>query len=153
VTTTETNTSPSPEATAATTQVDALEVSEVGIQSDPSPVPAVVGALASSISSVELRDRAIEKIFKALHVCSRYKEVTGKDLPENVDFFGKSLLGLTSIRGFGFTLAETLRSVQVFLDVSSIDLDTCPTPSNPSYRMKFYVWIVYSTLQCSCLIP
>ena len=38
----------------------------------------------------------------------RYADTTGSALPVNVDFFGKTLLGQTSITGFEHTLGGSL---------------------------------------------
>lgn len=57
------------------------------------------------------------KLLKALHVASRYGALKGK-LPADVDYFGKSILGLTSIHGFGDTLMHSMRNVGIYLDVS-----------------------------------
>lgn len=126
---TESNTNPPPEAAVATTQVDSLVVSEVATQSETAQSTLTAetstagysGGISYESIQEEITEKlqlSLDKVFLALHVCSRYKEVTGKDLPENVDFFGKSLLGLTSIQGFRDTVDKSVQSVKWYLDVS-----------------------------------
>ena len=58
------------------------------------------------------------KILKVFHVVTRYQSITQKNLPEHVDFFGKTLLGQTSIKGFQDTLVASVKSCVNYLDVS-----------------------------------
>lgn len=60
----------------------------------------------------------LHKIFKALHVCQLYQQITGEELPISVQYFGNSILGLTSITGFKDTLNQSLRDVYLYIDVS-----------------------------------
>lgn len=60
--------------------------------SDPVPV-----TLSASIV-LEQSEKLLKKLLKVLHVCARYQRCTGKQLPDTIDFFGKTLLGMTSIR-------------------------------------------------------
>jgi hypothetical protein len=60
--------------------------------SDPIPV-----TLSASIV-LEQSEKLLKKLLKVLHVCARYQRCTGKQLPDTIDFFGKTLLGMTSIR-------------------------------------------------------
>lgn len=55
----------------------------------------------------------IHKLLKLFHVCARYP--TNK-LPADVNFFGKCLLGETSITGFSETLLESTRKAELYLD-------------------------------------
>eukprot|EP01039_Chlorochromonas_danica_P009992 gene9992-11050_t len=63
-------------------------------------------------------DVQLKKVLKALHVYQRYKDVTARALPESVDFFGKTLLGLTSITPFPDTLNSSVRVANLYLDIS-----------------------------------
>jgi hypothetical protein len=62
-------------------------------------------------------DSKVRKLLKTLHVCLRYKETTSNPLPEKIDFFGKTLLGQTSISGFEDTLNNSTKSAGFYLDV------------------------------------
>jgi hypothetical protein len=66
-------------------------------------------------------DAQLKKLLKALHVYQRYKDVTARALPENVDYFGKTLLGLTSISAFPDTLNSSLRVANLYINVSLVD--------------------------------
>lgn len=61
-------------------------------------------------------EEKVNKLVKALHVYQRYKEVTGRNLPDNVDFFGRTLLGLTTISGFSDTLQHSTRVTGYYLN-------------------------------------
>lgn len=52
----------------------------------------------NSSQVLEQSEKLLLKLLKVLHVCSRYQQCTKKPLPSSIDFFGKTLLGLTSIR-------------------------------------------------------
>jgi vacuolar-type H+-ATPase subunit I/STV1 len=67
----------------------------------------------------EVEDKTA-KLLKALHVYQRYKDVTQKSLPDTVDFFGRTLLGLTTISGFQDTLNHSTRVLGYYLNVSSV---------------------------------
>jgi hypothetical protein len=58
------------------------------------------------------------RLLKAVHVYTSYHSVTRRVLPAGIDFFGKTLLGLTSVAGFAPTLQQSLRSASLYLDVS-----------------------------------
>eukprot|EP01041_Mallomonas_annulata_P008533 gene8533-17600_t len=60
----------------------------------------------------------ILRLLKTLHVCSRYTSTTGRPLPPDIDYFGMSLLGKTSITGFQETLLQSVRYGRLYLDVS-----------------------------------
>jgi hypothetical protein len=66
---------------------------------------------------LQLAEAPIRKLLKALHVCARYEQCVRVSLPANVDFFGKSLLGQTSISSFSDTLETSLRSTGYYLNV------------------------------------
>ena len=68
--------------------------------------------------SMPLLECKVKQLLKVLHVCLRYKDSTGRNLPEKLDFFGKTLLGQTSISGFEETLINSTRSAGFYLDVS-----------------------------------
>ena len=59
----------------------------------------------------------LHKLLLVLHVCAKYSSITGKSLPDEVDFFGKNLLGLTSLTRFSEALAQALRGVKIYIDV------------------------------------
>lgn len=65
----------------------------------------------------EFEDK-ISKLLKALHVYQRYKDVTTRNLPDTVDFFGRTLLGLTTISGFQDTLNHSNKVATYYLNVS-----------------------------------
>ena len=65
----------------------------------PAPTPSPSQILLQS-------EELLRKLLKVLHVCSRYQETVGKPLPASIDFFGKTLLGKTSIR-YGSQLNQT----------------------------------------------
>ena len=54
-------------------------------------------ALSASVV-LEQSERLLKKLLKVLHVCARYQMCTGKTLPPTIDYFGQTLLGMTSIR-------------------------------------------------------
>lgn len=58
----------------------------------------------------------VHKLIKTLHVCSRYQSITGTSLPADVDYFGKCLLGMTSIGDFQDALQQSVRNATLFLD-------------------------------------
>lgn len=96
----------------------------------PTPVPAPVEVVqvvqrvaeASPREVMKLLETPLKKVLKLLHVCARYETKTGRPLPPTVDFFGKALLGMTSIRSFPETLDASLRSASYYLNVSSEQL-------------------------------
>ncbi len=59
-------------------------------------------------------------LIKTLHVCKRYNQLTQNSLPPDVDFFGKCLLGETSISGFVDTLNHSARNADMFLAVMTV---------------------------------
>lgn len=65
-------------------------------------------------------EASVHKLLKVFHVCLKYKDVTGRSLPSNVDFFGKTLAGQTSIAPFEEALSGSLRCAGVYLSVSSV---------------------------------
>lgn len=56
------------------------------------------------------------KLLKVLHVYARYRAITGDLLPEYVDFFGKTLMGETSLKKSEDTVLGSLRSALNYLD-------------------------------------
>lgn len=60
----------------------------------------------------------IERLIKALHVYERYTHVTSQQLPDTVMYFGRTLLGLTSISSFQDTLNNSIRVAGFYLHVS-----------------------------------
>lgn len=72
--------------------VTSLDKCVVANSSDP-----VTVTLSASIV-LEQSEKLLKKLLKVLHVCARYQRCTGKQLPDTIDFFGKTLLGMTSIR-------------------------------------------------------
>jgi len=150
---TESNTNPPPEAFVATTQVESLEVIEVSTQSDSHTSSDISTSMETNLQSSSLIpdlsteisngvNYSLQKLFLALHVYSQYKEKTGKDLPENVDYFGKSLLGLTSILGFRETVDKSVQAATIFLDVS------CGVPTSIFLVLLYicYEYLSYSLL-------
>eukprot|EP01031_Cornospumella_fuschlensis_P046368 gene46368-56779_t len=119
-----------PAPTETATQCEGGEVSDVQTATDAVEQAAVStmteSAEAESNGSAEKKEgeaagvvdleAPVRKLLKALHVYERYKSVTGQSLPENVDFFGKSLLGLTSIGAFNDSLSNSTRYALLYLD-------------------------------------
>jgi hypothetical protein len=102
----------------------------------PAPTPATVAAPAEQvvlpvttpIPSVNATPNggpdtreALRRLLKAFHVCARYQQRTGKPLPSTLDFFGKSLLGMTSIRPFPDTLETSVKCAEKYINVSTND--------------------------------
>ena len=77
-------------------EIKAPVVSEAVPAPLPTPVSAPLPLDPSQI--LEQSEKFLLKLLKVLHVCSRYEQSVGKSLPPSVDFFGKTLLGMTSIR-------------------------------------------------------
>ena len=89
--------------------VDAsLEVPEGGVEHTP---PAAVSA-----ETRRYEEHHVLKLLKVLHVYARYRAITGDLLPEYVDFFGKTLMGETSIKKSHDTVLGSLRSALNYLD-------------------------------------
>ena len=61
-------------------------------------------------------DHHVLKLLKVLHVYARYRAITGDLLPEFVDFFGKTLMGETSLKKSQDTVLGSLRSALNYLD-------------------------------------
>lgn len=64
-------------------------------------LPAQAGPDPTTLSAsvvLEQSERLLKKLLKVLHVCARYQMCTGKTLPPTIDYFGQTLLGMTSIR-------------------------------------------------------
>ena len=98
---------------AAVVPTAAVDETPVSTQ-DPEPVLTAKETLSIDLSVL---DSKVRKLLKTLHVCLRYKETTSKPLPEKIDFFGKTLLGQTSISGFEETLNNSTKSAGFYLDV------------------------------------
>lgn len=77
----------------------------------------VVEPVKVSEASMSVEELSL-KLLKVLHVYTSYSRVTGNPLPQNLDYFGKTLLGLTSVAGFAQTLLLSRRSAQLYWDVS-----------------------------------
>lgn len=89
--------------------VDAsLEVPEGGVEHTP---PAAVSA-----ETRRYEEHHVLKLLKVLHVYARYRAITGDLLPEYVDFFGKTLMGETSLKKSHDTVLGSLRSALNYLD-------------------------------------
>lgn len=92
--------------------VDAsLEVPEGGVEQIPASPPAAVSA-----ETRRYEEHHVLKLLKVLHVYARYRAITGDLLPEYVDFFGKTLMGETSIKKSHDTVLGSLRSALNYLD-------------------------------------
>ena len=102
----------------ATSTVDDEQTFAVGTSTEEDiPIVEETPALPP-VDFKEVVHQFITKLLRALHVYERYKDVTSKQLPDTVDFFGKTLLGLTSITSFQDTLNNSLRVANFFLHVS-----------------------------------
>jgi hypothetical protein len=75
-------------------------------------------AAAPEVDVKAEQDKVVYKLLKALHVYHRYKDVTGSNLPDEFDFFVKTLLGQTFISQFGDALNNSCRSAGNFVNVS-----------------------------------
>ncbi len=135
-----TNTDPSSETANVETNTEAAEqaaVSTMTETSTPAPVfvapapvvtyvidqDAINAAVAAALADVEQSKKAeldekLAKFLKVLHVYQRYKDLTGNNVPDTVDFFGRTLLGQTTISGFSDTLNHSLRVANFYLHVS-----------------------------------
>jgi hypothetical protein len=71
-----------------------------------------------TVSSAANTYDKVQMLLKALHAYIKYEQQTSRPLPLAVDFFCKSLLGLTSISNFNDSLQQSLRMANLFLDVS-----------------------------------
>lgn len=96
------------------------------------PVTVVVDASAQV-------EQAVRKLLKVFHVCMKYGSITGQPLPANVDFFGKTLLGQTSIAGFDVALEGSLRTLGIYLNVSLRCVLWCGT-ADALLRILHFVW-------------
>lgn len=57
------------------------------------------------------------KLLKLFHVCSRYTMLSGGNpLPPDINYFGKCLLGETSIDCFTKTMNQSVRNAELYLD-------------------------------------
>ena len=88
-----------------------LEVPEGGVEQIPASPPAAVSA-----ETRRYEEHHVLKLLKVLHVYARYRAITGDLLPEYVDFFGKTLMGETSIKKSHDTVLGSLRSALNYLD-------------------------------------
>ena len=61
-------------------------------------LPDTVPVTLNASIVLEQSEKLLMKLLKVLHVCARYQRCSGKQLPDTIDFFGKTLLGMTSIR-------------------------------------------------------
>lgn len=83
----------------------------------------VVSNAAATASSHQVnvkaeQEKVVYKLLKALHVYNKYKDVTGSNLPDEFDFFVKTLLGQTFISQFSDALNNSCRSALNFVNVS-----------------------------------
>lgn len=104
-----------PDVTAVETNTEAVEQVDQGAQStvadaeaeqQTTPVPENSGNVVEAVS----------KLLKLLHVYQRYQNATNSALPENVDFFGKLLLGWTSIKAFPDTLSSSSKVAHFYVN-------------------------------------
>jgi len=112
-------------ATTSATQCSDLPVVEKKTKDVPTVQTTVTGVDATETNAAPVFDPAVyrglldaqmKKLLKALHVYLRYGDTTQSTLPVNVDFFGKTLLGQTSISGFDHTLQGSLRSAGYYVN-------------------------------------
>ncbi len=68
----------------------------------------------SQINNIE---QSLSKLFKVLHVYSRYETTTQLALPDEIGFFGLSLLGMTSVGSFQDRLQSSLKQANYYLNV------------------------------------
>lgn len=75
-----------------------IEQSQSQILITPSSTITAVPNAPTPTVILQLLEVPLKRLLKVLHVCARYEESVGKKIPSTVDFFGKTLLGMTSIR-------------------------------------------------------
>ncbi len=97
------------------------DVDEVVVSSSAASAPT-----SQAVDVKAEQDKVIYKVLKAFHVYHKYKDVTGSNLPDEFDFFVKTLLGLTFISQFGDALVNSCRAASNFVNVSfTIHLVCC----------------------------
>ncbi|CAE7548291.1 unnamed protein product [Symbiodinium microadriaticum] len=70
----------------------------------------------SVAANQDLMKLNIYKLLKLFHVCTRYPLLTGNDLPPDIVYFGKCLMGEPSTSGFKETLQQSTRNAELYLD-------------------------------------
>ncbi len=95
--------------------VSARDSTTQATEAPPAPIVQIV-----TVDAAAAVEAGVRRLLKVFHVCLKYTGVTGKPLPVNLDFFGKTLLGQTSISGFEDALNGSLRSVGLYLNVSVV---------------------------------
>lgn len=100
------------------TNTDAQQQDNVAVSTMTEPVSEASKVHDEASRRAELEEKTA-KLLKALHVYQRYKDVTTRNLPDTVDFFGRTLLGLTTISAFQGTLQHSARAAGYYLNVSS----------------------------------
>jgi len=97
------------------TEVAVMKAPKASPKEKKAPVPEAAKD-DNKANSTDHIEKQFMKLLKVLHVCFRYSEVTGKPLLDNVDYFGKTLIGQTSISGFQSTVENSLRSVGLYVN-------------------------------------
>jgi hypothetical protein len=106
------------EQSSISTQYETAEEPKVQVIEAPSPIQTSVPVV--DIASLE---NSVKKLLKVFHVVMKYTATTGHRLPSNVDYFGQTLLGQTSLGGFDVALEGSLRSAGTYLNVSPLKFD------------------------------
>ena len=96
-----------------------------GESKDLKPITAPTNLEDLNLQTSERVQDALKRILKALHICTHYQKCLGKPLPPTVDFFGKSLLGMTSILKFPGTLDYSVHCAENYINVSCLLYDKC----------------------------
>jgi hypothetical protein len=110
---------------------ETIFVDQVAESTQYEPV-SLLSVLDDSNQDLTVMEGKIRKILKVLHVCAKYEHILGRKLPGEVDFFGKSIQGLTSVSSFSDAFDGSLRSVGYYIHVSFVVTSTTFT-HNPSF--------------------
>lgn len=116
-----------------TSDVDASEVCSSQCEGQTVSASEATNALSSSsvclhTGSVDGIDHSeienIRKLLEVLHVCSNYnaRVTDGSSLPPELDYFGKSLLGQTSVAGYSEALDKSCDSAVRYVTGSSSEI-------------------------------
>lgn len=68
--------------------------------------------------SEDIEDR-LRNLLLAIHVAANYTKTTGRKLPDQVEYFGTSILGRASVSDFTKTVEKSLRMAGLYIWVSA----------------------------------
>ena len=93
---------------------------------------AMEASLEGEVKGPELGDiqERTRMVVALLHVCESYSVKTQKPLPAEVEYFYSVVLGKASVNDFTTTLEQSLKSIGLFMFVSTeaVDITWPPTP-------------------------